>query len=589
MHRSSGGGDESGNLGDPGVSVTPPPEGGVVAGRHDDVPPPELPALPAHTLIYRHARATRVFHWINFFTLVVMLMSGLQIFNARPDLYWGKTSHFNHPILALGAREDRQGHMVGTTTLDGHIFNTTGVLGISSDTNGVVQRGFPRWATLPGPLWLAMGRRWHLFFAWIFALNGLAYAVVSLWTGHVRRDLMPRWHQLRHIGASLLDHARLRFPEGEEARHYNVIQKLVYLFVIFGLGPLAILTGLTMSPTMDAGFPQLLWLFGGRQSARTLHFIVAFSFLGFFIVHIVMVVLSGLWNNLRSMITGRYAIKQDPAAATQHVLASDPSVGPEVQPGRRGFVARITTNTGAVLLGGAGTLMLTNMDRLSDSRRARRILDVEGKLAERSQRLLVPRGALAPEYQKKDIAPVFRANGTTDPDSARYQELAQDGFQKWRLRIDGLVAQPLRVSLSALQSMPSRTQITRHDCVEGWSCIGEWTGVPLAHLLALARPTVRARYVMFFCADPMDADNYYYESLDLQAATHPQTILAYRLNGQALPIANGAPLRLRVERQLGYKMAKYLTHIQLVDDYRRFGGGHGGYWEDQGYSWYAGI
>ena len=550
---------------------------------------PPSSAQPSRVLVRRHARATRAFHWINFFTITVMLMSGLQIFNARPDLYWGNSSRFHHPLVSLGARMNQQDQLVGVTTIAGHSFDTTGFLGVSEGRDGLVERGFPRWATLPGTQWLAMGRRWHFFFAWIFVINGLAYAAFSVLSGHLRRDLLPRWRELRHIGATIVDHARLHFPQGEEARRYNVLQKLAYLFVVFGLGPLALLTGLTMSPTIDAGFPGLLWLFGGRQSARTIHFIVAFSFLGFFVVHIAMVVLSGLWNNVRSMITGWYAINAGPVAAHRESHVQTPPERPETSSTRRNFFVRAFGGAGAFLLGGGGLLMLGNVDRLSNSRWFPRILDVEGRVTEDAQDALVSKTALAPEYTKADIAPVFRANGTTDPDSVAYHALARDGFRDWRLRVDGLVARPLRLSLDDLQAMPSRTQITRHDCVEGWSCIGEWTGVPLHHVLKLSGIAPGARYVMFFCADPMDANTFYYESLDLSMAMHPQTILAYRLNGQPLPIANGAPLRLRVERQLGYKMPKYLMHIQLVDDYRRFGGGHGGYWEDQGYAWYGGI
>ncbi|MHB8345704.1 MAG: molybdopterin-dependent oxidoreductase [Acidiferrobacterales bacterium] len=561
----------------------------AVPARSDTLTDAFGDAITPRMLIRRHARATRIFHWVNFFTITVMLMSGLQIFNARPDLYWGISSRFHHPVVSLGARENSHGRLVGVTTIAGHTFDTTGFLGVSKGRNGLVERGFPRWATLPGTRWLAMGRRWHLFFAWVFVLNGFAYAAFSLFSGHLKRDLLPGWRELRHIGTVIIDHARLRFPKGEEARRYNVLQKLAYLLVIFGLGPLALLTGLTMSPTMDAGFPGLLWLFGGRQSARTIHFIVAFSFLGFFIVHIAMVLLSGLWNNLRSMITGRYAIRTDPAASRLEPGFPELPANGAGSSARRNFVLRVASGTGAFLFGGAGMLMLGNFDRLSRSRWFPRILGLEGNITERAQDVVVSGDALAPEFTRADIAPVFRANGTTDPDSATYHALAQNDFRDWNLRVDGLVTHPLRLSLDALQEMPARTQITRHDCVEGWSCIGEWTGVPLSHVLALAGPLPEARYVMFFCADPMDGNNVYYESLDLASATHPQTILAYRLNGQKLPMANGAPLRLRVERQLGYKSAKYLMHIQLVDNYRRFGGGHGGYWEDQGYPWYAGI
>jgi DMSO/TMAO reductase YedYZ molybdopterin-dependent catalytic subunit len=190
---------------------------------------------------------------------------------------------------------------------------------------------------------------------------------------------------------------------------------------------------------------------------------------------------------------------------------------------------------------------------------------------------------------------VFRPNGSTDPQAPAYRALAADGFRDYRLAVGGLVAHPLSLSLEQLRALPNRTQITRHDCVEGWSVIGKWTGVPLRHLLSRAGPLPAARYVVFHCADPMDGSDLqapgstYYESIDLVEAVHPQTILAYALNDEALPVKNGAPLRLRVERQLGYKQAKYLMRIEVVARLEPIRGGKGGYWEDLGYEWYAGI
>ncbi len=239
---------------------------------------------------------------------------------------------------------------------------------------------------------------------------------------------------------------------------------------------------------------------------------------------------------------------------------------------------------------GAGTLLLSGCDRLSNLPQTQSILGSSQWLTRRAQRALVARDALAPEFTRADIAPVFRANGTTRPDNAAYQALAKNGFQDWKLRVDGLVERPREFSLDDIRSMPTQTQITRHDCVEGWSCIGQWTGPLLRDVLAQVVPKPQARFVMFFCADPMDdGSDYYYESIDMGTAAHPQTLLAYALNGETLPMAYGAPLRLRLGRQLGYKMAKYVMHIQLVSSYRPFGQGHGGYWEDQGYAWYAGI
>jgi thiosulfate reductase cytochrome b subunit len=261
-------------------------------------------------LIYRHALAVRVLHWINAIVLLIMLMSGLQIFNAHSALYWGKSANFDHPALSLTAVRAPDGGIAGVTQIGPYKFDTTGVLGASNTFGQMTPRGFPDWATIPSFKSLALGRLWHFFFAWLFVINGLLFASYTFTSGHFR-DLRPTLRDIGNIGKDIVDHLRLRFPKGRAALHYNVLQKLAYFTVIFILGPLIVLTGLTMSPTMDSAVPQLLSLFGGRQSARTIHFISAFSFLGFFIIHIVMVVLSGPINNLRSMITGRYAIEAD--------------------------------------------------------------------------------------------------------------------------------------------------------------------------------------------------------------------------------------------------------------------------------------
>ena len=260
-------------------------------------------------IIYRHSRAVRLTHWINALGLLVLLMSGLQIFNAHPALYLGQASDFDKPILAMDDVRT-EGGVKGVTTLFGKKFDTTGIFGLGGDAaNGYQQRGFPWWATLPGHRNLSMGRRWHFFFAWLFLLNGLAYLLWSLGSGHLRRDLAPSGKEIKHVGASIWEHLRFKFPQGEAAKRYNVLQKLAYLGVALILLPLMLLTGLAMSPGMDAAFPLLIDMFGGRQSARTIHFISASLIVFFVLVHIVMVLISGFWNNLRSMITGRYMIE----------------------------------------------------------------------------------------------------------------------------------------------------------------------------------------------------------------------------------------------------------------------------------------
>jgi thiosulfate reductase cytochrome b subunit len=249
-------------------------------------------------------------HWINAIAFFVMLMTGLQIFNAHPALNWGKSSYTGRPpILEMNARKDADGSLTGTTTVFGYAFDTTGVLGASSDGDwGREARGFPAWATIPGPRWLAMARRWHFFFAWILVLNGIAYVIYSFASRHVAKDLKPTRQDFRSIGRSITDHLTFRHPRGEAAKRYNVLQKLAYLLVVFVLFPLIVLLGWAMSPWLDTLIPGWVDLFGGRQSARTLHFIVAFALLGFAVIHIFEVIASGLWNNLRSMITGRYRV-----------------------------------------------------------------------------------------------------------------------------------------------------------------------------------------------------------------------------------------------------------------------------------------
>ena len=261
-------------------------------------------------LVKRHSAVTRLTHWINLVAITLLLMSGLQIFNAHPALYWGQKSTFAQPWLSMTAVEHGDGFR-GVTQIGPISFDTTGLFGASGKAGQETARGFPAWATIPSYRALVDGRHWHFFFAWLFVLNGLVYLAFNLAGGHVRRDLLPTRDQLspRRLWHEILDHARLRFPKGEAARRYNALQKGAYLGVIFVLLPLMILTGLTMSPAVDAWQPWLVHLFGGRQSAPTIHFICASMVVAFVAVHVVMVLVSGVVNNIRSMITGKYAIE----------------------------------------------------------------------------------------------------------------------------------------------------------------------------------------------------------------------------------------------------------------------------------------
>jgi DMSO/TMAO reductase YedYZ molybdopterin-dependent catalytic subunit len=252
---------------------------------------------------------------------------------------------------------------------------------------------------------------------------------------------------------------------------------------------------------------------------------------------------------------------------------------------RRGFLARGLAAASTALLGGC--------DDLSDQPWVKRVLDSAETLTRVTQRALLSPKALAREYSEADLSKEFKANGSTDPQEPDYLAHVKTGFADWKLAVGGLVEQPLSLSLDELRAMPSRTQITRHDCVEGWSCIGKWKGVPLSAVLDKAKLKENARYIVLYCADNLfdtgEEKDRYYESIALVDAYHPQTILAYEMNDQTLPVAHGAPLRLRVERQLGYKMAKYVMRIEAVDEIATIRGGRGGFWEDLGYEWYAGI
>jgi thiosulfate reductase cytochrome b subunit len=268
---------------------------------------PAISSPPAIERVYRHRLPVRICHWLNVPFLTILIMSGLQIFNAHPALYWGDRSDRDRPLLSIRPVQAESGEVQGITTILGRPFDTTGVLGYSDD----MRRAFPAWATIPSAKWLAMGRQWHLFFAWLFVINGLIFIAYAVASRHATRDLTPTRKDLRGIGKSIKDHLILRHPTGNEAKRYNVLQKLAYAGILFVVGPMIVLTGLAMSPTIDTAFPWLLTVLGGRQAARTIHFLTCFSFVGFIVIHVLQVILTGFFNNIRSMVTGWFIVKHE--------------------------------------------------------------------------------------------------------------------------------------------------------------------------------------------------------------------------------------------------------------------------------------
>ncbi len=276
------------------------------------------------SLYYRHRLPVRLMHWINVLCLVVLFMSGLSIFNAHPALYLGDSSYSGRPAVleittADGASNAAAQRKRGILRIGAHRFDTTGILGVSKGPNGSINRNaFPAWMTIPGFYSLALARQWHFFFAWLFVLNGLTYLLYTVLSGHLMRDLAPSRNELNGIGTSVKDHLLFRHPQGEAAKRYNVLQKLAYLAVIFVLLPLIVLMGMAMSPTLDSLITGWVDWVGGRQSARTIHFIIAWLLVAFVLIHVFEVIVSGLWNHLRSMITGYYDIGREPATGARH-------------------------------------------------------------------------------------------------------------------------------------------------------------------------------------------------------------------------------------------------------------------------------
>lgn len=282
------------------------PSTSLVSSEHIAVRPLASAPIAVTERLYRHTLPVRVGHWLNVVCVFVLIMSGLQIFNAHPALYWGDRSDRDQPLLSIRPVKTADGHLHGITTILGRPFDTTGVLGYSNRS----VRAFPSWATIPSAKWLAMGRQWHLFFAWVFVINGLIFTAYALSSRHLARDLMPTKTDVGEIGISIKDHILLRHPK-DETRRYNSLQKLIYLGVLFGLAPLIVLTGLTMSPMVDAALPGLLTIFGGRQAARTIHFVACFSFVAFILIHVSQVILTGFFRNIHSMVTGWLVIHHE--------------------------------------------------------------------------------------------------------------------------------------------------------------------------------------------------------------------------------------------------------------------------------------
>jgi DMSO/TMAO reductase YedYZ molybdopterin-dependent catalytic subunit/thiosulfate reductase cytochrome b subunit len=476
--------------------------------------------------IPRHPAAVRITHWTVTLSFFGLLISGIAILLAHPRLYWGETGAVGTPSL-----------------LDLPLpFVLTGQSG-----------------------W---GRYLHFLSAWVCILSGVVYLLSGLFTKHFRRRLLPAKDTLawRPFWRVVSNHLRWKPASEGEPQDYNVVQRLAYLAVVFLLFPLIVLAGFAMSPAIASVAPALVSVFGGQQTARTVHFVAAILLVAFLLVHVAMVSLSGFRTRVRSMIFSRRADRE-----TTH---------DSIQLPRRTLIS-----AGLATLGGASSLAVAAYlaDRFGLVPPDHGGIYGAGEtLTYAAQRILTSHHSLAREYDRSHISKVAPVNGQP-PGSFNYLRLWADGFANWRLAVDGLVARPSSFSLQELKQFPSRSQITHQACEEGWSFIAEWMGVPLSYILTLTGVYPHAKYVVFM---PFDAS---WESVDMADAWHPQTLLAYGMNGDELPAGHGAPLRLRVPRQLGYKSVKYLSRIFVTDTLRNIGKGLGSSAPEVGYSWYAGI
>lgn len=475
----------------------------------------------------------RISHLINVIFITLLIRSGIEILSAHPKLYtndkaidgkeWIKFSRKKMPKDKLWTSTDEE-------------------------------TKFSSWIALPGRSNLGLGRHWHFFSIIFWVGNGVAYYVLIFATGLWRTLIPTSFAFFPEAFKTMLAMAQGHLPP--LGNPFDPAQQLAYAGVIFILGPLMLLTGAAMSPAVDARFPWYPKIFRGRQGARSIHFLCLIGFILFIIMHITLVVVDGFQFNMANIIFG----------------------GGEVS---------LLVATILFLLYFIVVIVIHVWATEHSLRRPRQIQVGLDKLIAPVKHALFGGVISRQNFKESEISPYFRVNGRP-PETDEYKELAKDNFSSWKLRVYGLVDKELALSLDDLHEMKKATQITEHSCIQGWTAIGKWGGVPVSFILSLCHPKSNAKYAVFHSLANGERDEYghgdpsreFYEVIDLELAKHHQTILAYEMNGKPLPIEHGAPLRLRVETQLGFKMVKWLRSIEFVEQYKTIGEGLGGYRED---------
>ncbi|HET8792984.1 MAG TPA: molybdopterin-dependent oxidoreductase [Nitrososphaeraceae archaeon] len=470
----------------------------------------------------------RFAHFINIIFITMLIRSGIEILSSLPKLYWKDDATPSTEWIKFTKKKDPPKDK----------------LWISLEE----EEDFSPLLALPGHKNLGLGRHWHFFSAIFWGLNGLIYYILLFTSNEWSRliptsiDIIPQAIQ------TALTYVTFNFPP--PGNPYNPLQQLMYFGIVFLLGPFMVMTGAAMSPSISARFPRYPKIFGGRQAARSLHFLGNVAFILFIIIHVSMVVIEHFPENIGQIILG-YPLSSWSTAIGLFAL----------------YIIVI-----AII-----HIWITRIS-LNNPRIVQNSLDM---IVNNIKYLFFRQMVSKQRFTRSDISPFFRVNGYP-PDTKEYHDLYDNNFKEYKLKIFGLVESPIEVSISDLYNMQKQTQITEHFCIQGWTAIGEWAGVPMQYILELCRPLPKAKYVVFYSYQYTD-NTQYYEAVDLEIVKHPQTILAYEMNGKKLDIGHGAPLRLRIETQLGYKMVKWLKSIEFVENYKHIGMGQGGHREDHKY------
>lgn len=477
-----------------------------------------------------------IVHLINLFCLVLLIRSGIQILFDHPKLYWTDDTRDDNHWLKFGKKIMPKDKL--WTSLD--------------------EAEDPGKLALPGGNHnLGSARHWHFATAIVWMVTGFIYIGFLFTTGQWRR-LIPTDFGVFQRAIDVM-HSYLTLNAPLEAAGYNALQQLTYAGVVFILAPAMIITGIALSPALVARFPKFLNLFGGRrQVARSFHFLGMVAFSLFILVHTTMALGFHFYDSVKKITLGSTDVN---------------------------FALALTLFLMALILLVAFNIWVS-IFTLADQVRVRRILT---KFYTPVVRLIFGKMKSRQYYSKKDISPFFRVNGYP-PKSEEYEKLKANNFSDWRLKVYGLVDEPLNMSLEDIKALRKHDQITKHNCIQGWTAVAEWGGLPMSDVMKLCKPKANAKYVLFHCYDIDNQGRAYYSGLRAEDMYDEQTILAYEMNGETLPIEYGAPLRLRCEKKYGYKMAKYIRSIEFVESFDHVGAGRGGYREDTVFfDWEASI